>query len=214
MSDLAAPRPPGAAALRGSPLGRWIAPTSESRIERIACAVIDERVWPPAARGDDLMVALRQSVRERGVVEPLLLRPEADGRFRVVLGARRLVAAREAGLREVPAIVRELDDAEATLLAAWSLLPRTDPREGVELAARLSAAGVGSAEAAALLTALGAAHPASSPAEPQRGGLVGGGGRLRFAGATTPVRTLLDGLSERRALALRALSGIDTGRIG
>ncbi len=213
MSEPARPRPEDAAALRASPLGRWLAPTSESRIERIPCRAIDNRVWPPATSRDDLMVALCQSVRERGVVEPLLLRPEAGGRFSVVLGARRLVAARAAGLGEVPAIVRELDDAEATLLAAWSALPRTSPRDGVELAARLTAAGVGDAEAAALLTALGAPARITPERVPQPWRLVGSSRGLRFAGAATPVHTLLDGLGERRATALRALSGIDPEHI-
>jgi hypothetical protein len=214
VSDPAGPAPESAAVIRASPLGRWLAPTSESRIERIPCRVIDNRVWPPGPKGDDLMVALCRSVRERGVVEPLLLRPETGGRFQVVLGARRLAAALEAGLKEVPAIVRELDDAEATLLAAWSALPRTDPRDGVELAARLSAAGVGDAEAASLLTALGAAPPAPRSAAPQPWTLVGGVGRLRFAGAPSPVRALLDGLGERRQPALQALSSIDPELIG
>jgi hypothetical protein len=213
VPEPAGSRPESGAALRASPLGRWLAPTSESRIERIACRDIDNRVWPPPSIGDDRMIALRRSVRERGIVEPLLLRPEESGRFQVVLGARRLLAARDAGLAEVPAIVRELDDAEATLLAAWSAIPGGDPRDGVELAARLAAAGVGDAEAAALLTAWGAARSTPPRAAPQRWTLVGDGGGLRFAGAVTPVRALLDGLGDRRDAALVALSGVEPERI-
>jgi hypothetical protein len=215
VSEPVAPRPPGAAApvpLQAGPLGRWLAPTSESRIERIACHDIDNRIWPPAATQDELMVALRRSVGVRGIVEPLLLRP-TGGRFQVVLGARRLVAALEAGLTEVPAIVRELDDAEATLLAAWSVAPGSDPGQAVELAARLCAAGVGEAEAAALLTAMGAAPAAPTIPAPRRWSLVGGAGRLRFAGAETPVRVLLDGLGERRSASLAALRGVDPERL-
>jgi len=60
-------------------------------------------------------------------VEPLLLRPIESSRFQVVLGARRLEVARRLGLPEVPAIVRELDEAEATLVAVWNALPACDP---------------------------------------------------------------------------------------
>jgi len=112
-------------ALHGGPLARWLAPTSQSRLERIACSDIDGRPWPDPPGGD--LLALTRSVRHRGIVEPLLLRPIDGSRFQVVLGARRLEVAHRLGLTEVPAIVRELDEAEATLVAVWNALPRLQP---------------------------------------------------------------------------------------
>ena len=50
-------------------------------------------------------------VRARGLLQPIVVRP-LEGRFRLVAGYRRTEAARQAGLLEVPAVVRELDDAE------------------------------------------------------------------------------------------------------
>lgn len=74
------------------------------------------RVYDEAA-----LEELADSIREQGVLEPLLVRPRAqDPRppgvffpFELVAGHRRLRGARKAGLREVPCIVRELDDAQA-----------------------------------------------------------------------------------------------------
>ncbi len=193
-----------------TPMARWLAPTSESRLERIACRAIDPRPWPPPTGSDDRMVALTRSVRQRGVVEPLLLRPAEGGRFQVVLGSRRLEAALRVGLTEVPAIVRELDEAEATLLAAWSILPRMNSEEMVELASRLCAAGVSEPEVAVML----GTAPAEAPrAVTREWSLIGGSGALRFAGAVTPVRLLLDALGERRASSLLALRGADPERL-
>jgi hypothetical protein len=195
---------------RTTPMARWLAPTSESRLERIPCRAIDPRPWPPATSSDDRMVALTRSVRQRGVVEPLLLRPAEGGRFQVVLGSRRLEAALRVGLSEVPAIVRELDEAEATLLAAWSILPRMDPEEMVEVASRLCAAGVSEPEVAVML----GTAPAEAPRPVAREWtLLGGSAALRFAGAVTPVRLLLDALGERRASSLLALRGTDPERL-
>jgi hypothetical protein len=204
------PRPDPRGALRTTPLARWLAPTSESRVERIACRDIEPRPWP-ASGPDERLLALIRSVRQRGIVEPLLLRPAEGGRYQVVLGSRRLEAARRLGLPDVPAIVRELDESEATLLAAWSVLPRRESEEMVEVASRLCAAGVSEPEVAVML--------GTAPAEPPRRAarectLVGGAAPLRFAGAATGVRLLLDALGDRRGAALLALRGIDPERLG
>ncbi|HYA00655.1 MAG TPA: ParB N-terminal domain-containing protein [Candidatus Binatia bacterium] len=208
------PDPNDAAAralLRTTPLARWLAPTSESRLERIACRDIEPRPWPAPAGLDDELVALVLSVRQRGVVEPVLLRPLEGSRFQVVLGARRMEAARRCGLTEVPAIVRDLDEAEATLLAAWSVMPRMRAGEILEVASRLTAAGVSDAEIAVLLGADPRAHPAS----PDPGcSLIGGGAPLRFAGAATPVQLLLSALGERGGTTLACLGGVEPELLG
>ena len=59
---------------------------------------------------------LAASIRERGVLQPVLLRPSGDG-FQLVAGARRFLAAREAGFNSIPAIVRPLTDRESLLIA-------------------------------------------------------------------------------------------------
>jgi ParB-like chromosome segregation protein Spo0J len=195
-------------ALRGGPLARWLAPTSQSRLERIPCSDIDNRPWPDPPGGD--LLALTRSVRHRGIVEPLLLRPVEGARFQVVLGARRLEVARRLGAADVPAIVRELDEAEATLIAVWNALPRLKPGQMIEVAARLIGAGVTEAEIAFLLAT---GDPETLPGPPRDWSLRADSAPLRFAGSATPVRHLLDALGLQRRAALAALSGVDAARL-
>jgi ParB family chromosome partitioning protein len=68
---------------------------------------------------------LAASIREHGVLQPIVVRPVEDG-FEVVAGERRWRAARAAGLDAVPAVVRELSDREAAVLALVENLQRED----------------------------------------------------------------------------------------
>ena len=70
--------------------------------------------------------ALAESVREKGILQPLLVRPLGDGRYAIVAGERRYRAARMAGLSEVPVRVVELSEKEARLLALVENLQRED----------------------------------------------------------------------------------------
>ncbi|NEP59597.1 MAG: ParB/RepB/Spo0J family partition protein [Symploca sp. SIO2G7] len=76
--------------------------------------------------GTAKMVELTQSVKTHGILEPLLVRPLKDGKYELVAGERRLRAAKEAGLTEVPIVVRELDDKQALELALVENLQRED----------------------------------------------------------------------------------------
>jgi ParB family chromosome partitioning protein len=68
---------------------------------------------------------LAASIRQHGVVEPILVRRQGQG-YRIVAGERRWRAAQRAGLKEVPAIVREASDAEAFEIALVENLQRAD----------------------------------------------------------------------------------------
>ena len=70
--------------------------------------------------------ALAHSIREKGVLQPLLVRPLGDGRYAIVAGERRYRAARMAGLSEVPVRVVELSEKEARLFALVENLQRED----------------------------------------------------------------------------------------
>ncbi len=65
------------------------------------------------------------SIREQGVIQPILLRP-VDGGYQIVAGERRFRAACQAGLRTVPAIIRRMDQAEALEIALIENLQRED----------------------------------------------------------------------------------------
>jgi ParB family transcriptional regulator, chromosome partitioning protein len=61
--------------------------------------------------------ALAGSVREQGIVQPVLVRPRPAGGWELIAGERRWRAAREAGLKTIPAVVRHADDRDSLLLA-------------------------------------------------------------------------------------------------
>ena len=75
---------------------------------------------------DDKMLETVESVKERGVLVPILVRPKNDGNFEIVCGHRRHHASQLAGLTEIPAIVREMDDDTAILLMVDSNLQREE----------------------------------------------------------------------------------------
>jgi ParB family chromosome partitioning protein len=60
---------------------------------------------------------LAESIRQQGVVQPVLVRPRPAGGWELIAGERRWRAAREAGLKTVPAVVRHADDRDSLLLA-------------------------------------------------------------------------------------------------
>lgn len=97
----------------GEPIGRLIA------IEQI-----DPNPDQPRREIGDL-AELVASVREKGVLEPILVRPHG-GRFQIIAGERRFRAAREAELDEVPCVIRECSDAEVTEIALIENLQRKD----------------------------------------------------------------------------------------
>ena len=68
---------------------------------------------------------LAQSIAERGVLQPILLRPEGDG-FQIIAGERRWRATQRAGLHTIPAIVREVDEATTAEIALIEYIQRED----------------------------------------------------------------------------------------
>ncbi len=76
---------------------------------------------------------LAASISEKGVVQPIIVRSMGDDKYEVIAGERRLRASKLAGLSEVPAIVREVDDAEAVALAITENIQRED-LNAIELA--------------------------------------------------------------------------------
>jgi ParB family chromosome partitioning protein len=75
---------------------------------------------------DEKLEELAQSIRELGVLEPILVRKRSGGGFHIIAGERRWRAAQRAGLHEVPVVVRELSDAQAFEAALVENLQRAD----------------------------------------------------------------------------------------
>ena len=72
------------------------------------------------------LAELAESIRQHGVLQPITVRPNPAGGYRIIAGERRWRAAREAGLTEIPAIVREIGDQDAMELALIENLQRED----------------------------------------------------------------------------------------
>jgi len=90
-------------------------------IERIQA----NRFQPRKTFHDESLEELAASIREFGVLQPLLVRPLAEG-FELVAGERRLRASKLAGLKEVPVIAREIGDKEMAEMAMIENLQRED----------------------------------------------------------------------------------------
>jgi ParB family chromosome partitioning protein len=75
---------------------------------------------------DQKLEELAQSIRELGVLEPILVRKRKEGGFHIIAGERRWRAAQRAGVLEVPVVVRELSDAQAFEAALVENVQRAD----------------------------------------------------------------------------------------
>jgi ParB family chromosome partitioning protein len=81
---------------------------------------------PRRSFDEDALVALAESLKDRGVLQPVLVRPVAGGTYELIAGERRWRAARLAGLETVPAVVRPDDDAASLELALIENMARED----------------------------------------------------------------------------------------
>lgn len=85
-------------------------------------------VQPRKHFDDESISALVESIREKGVLQPLLVRRHAEqtNAYEIVAGERRWRASQQAGLREVPVVIKELDDSEALEIALIENVQRED----------------------------------------------------------------------------------------
>jgi ParB family transcriptional regulator, chromosome partitioning protein len=70
--------------------------------------------------------SLAKSLRDKGLLQPLVVRPRADGSFEIVAGERRWRASQRAGIHDVPVLIRELDDKETLEIALIENVQRSD----------------------------------------------------------------------------------------
>jgi ParB family transcriptional regulator, chromosome partitioning protein len=93
----------------------------------IAVGQIDPNPNQPRLHFDeDALAELAESIREVGVLQPILVRPGTDGRYELIAGERRWRAARRAGLTSVPAIVRTITDLSSVEQALIENIHRQD----------------------------------------------------------------------------------------
>jgi len=96
-------------------------------LRELPVELISPNPHQPRRRFDEQSLELlAQSLGERGVLQPVLVRPRAGGTYELVAGERRWRAARIAGLQSLPAIVREREDAQALEVALVENMARED----------------------------------------------------------------------------------------
>lgn len=101
---------------------------AEARLEKVVnlspAEISDFPNHPFKVRMDEAMREMTESVKQYGVLVPALVRPKPEGGYEMVAGHRRKKAADLAGLAEIPCIVRQLTDDEATIIMVDSNLQR------------------------------------------------------------------------------------------
>ncbi len=109
-------------------------PSSEIDIDRIVL----NPAQPRLRQDEERLEELAQSIRENGVLQPVLVRPYADG-YQLIAGERRLSAAQRAGLLKIPAVIRNVADKQLLELALVENIQREplNPLEEAQAYARL-----------------------------------------------------------------------------
>ena len=101
---------------------------AEAQLEKVVTLnpadISDFPNHPFKVKQDEAMAEMVDSVRQYGVLVPALVRPNADGGYEMVAGHRRKCAAMLAGITEMPCIIRNLTDDEATIIMVDSNLQR------------------------------------------------------------------------------------------
>jgi len=96
-------------------------------LRNLAIDALQPGKYQPRTRMDqDALKELADSIKGQGVMQPILVRPIAGGRYEIVAGERRWRASRIAGLASVPALVREIPDQQALAAALIENIQRED----------------------------------------------------------------------------------------
>jgi len=105
-------------------------------VRQVALDAISPNPRQPRSQFDpEELAELADSIRQHGVIQPLILTPaETAGAYTLIAGERRLLAARQAGLRRVPAIIRNVDEQQRLEMALIENVQRADltPLEAAE----------------------------------------------------------------------------------
>ena len=113
------------ALMKNTQLGQLAA--AKDRVQEIAVNKIKANRYQPRQEFDETALEeLQSSIKRYGVLQPLIVRKLADGDYELIAGERRLRAAKLAGLAEIPAMVREYNDAEISEIALIENIQRED----------------------------------------------------------------------------------------
>ena len=130
----------GLSALMGDDFSEVETPTENNGITLINIDLLVPSPYQPRrVFNESALSDLVHSIREKGVLQPLLVRQRPDGIYEIIAGERRLRASKQAGLTQVPVIVKDFDDKTALEVALIENLQREDlnPLEEAEAYRRL-----------------------------------------------------------------------------
>jgi len=114
---------------------------SDGKPREIPLDQIDRNPFQPRTQvNEDQLAELAASIAANGVVQPILVRPQANGRFQLIAGERRWLASKKAGKDTVPSILRQVSDEQAMEITIVENLQRADlnPMEQARAFDRLS----------------------------------------------------------------------------
>jgi len=107
--------------------GGQTAPASTSGVTQVRVNLIQRNPRQPRVNfHEDHLAELAASIREHGIIQPLIVAPGPDGKYTLIAGERRLQAAQKAGLQAVPVIVRQASNQEFLELALIENIQRSD----------------------------------------------------------------------------------------
>jgi ParB family chromosome partitioning protein len=92
--------------------------SKDGSLRQIALDLLQRGKYQPRSHMDkEALTELADSIRQQGVVQPIVVRPIGEGRYEIVAGERRWRAAQQAGLDRIPALVRDIPDEAAIAVA-------------------------------------------------------------------------------------------------
>lgn len=99
---------------------------TQSAVEIRISDIEPNRNQPRRDFDEESLSELAESIQKHGLIQPIVVRPETNGSYRIIAGERRWRASRMAGLTQVPAIIKEIDDKALMELALIENLQRED----------------------------------------------------------------------------------------
>src|SRR5215203_6134783 len=109
------------------PSGQMTSTSSDSGVAQIAVDLIQRNPRQPREKFDiEELENLAESIREHGVIQPLIVSPGQNGIYVLIAGERRLQASRKAGLKTVPVVIRHATDQQLLELAIIENVQRAD----------------------------------------------------------------------------------------
>lgn len=107
--------------------GSSISDSVEGQVTTLPLREIEpDKEQPRKAFEEEALSELSKSIQEHGVIQPIVVRPIPAGGYKIIAGERRWRASRQAGLTEIPVIIKEVSDSEAMELALIENLQRED----------------------------------------------------------------------------------------